>query len=45
VERAHADADQRPQRHREKVLTPPVGELNLEIPKVRTGGFPPSLLE
>lgn len=31
--------------HREKVLTTLAGDLDLEIPKVRTGSFFPSLLE
>ncbi|MGY3205447.1 transposase [Streptomyces sp. TE5632] len=31
--------------HREKVLTTQAGELDLAIPKVRTGSFFPSLLE
>ncbi|MFM9551071.1 transposase [Streptomyces caniscabiei] len=32
-------------RHREKVLTTQAGDLDLAIPKVRTGSFFPSLLE
>ena len=31
--------------HREEVLTTLAGDLDLEIPKVRTGSFFPSLLE
>lgn len=31
--------------HREKLLTSQVGDLDLKIPKVRTGSFFPSLLE
>lgn len=31
--------------HRDKTLTTPAGDLDLEIPKLRTGSFFPSLLE
>ncbi|WP_433505451.1 transposase [Pseudonocardia halophobica] len=43
-ERSHARTDQR-NGHRPRTLTSTVGDLELRIPKLRTGSFFPSLLE
>ncbi len=45
MERAHADAEQRPQRASREGATTLADDLDLEIPRVRTGSFFPSLLE
>ncbi len=43
--RTHRDPHRPAQRHRTRTLTTTAGDLELRIPKLRTGSFFPSLLE